>query len=531
MELNPLGLIDRAALEHLQSKTLLPGFSHWDVWLDQHAYAFTVAKMMDEDMLSTVKNALTDAIANGTDFRDFKARLQPYLMAQGWWGVQVMDDPLDGKPKAVELGSTRRLKTIFETNLATAHAAGQWARIETDAAALPYLRYNPSAAGNKRDSHKRYYGLVLPVQHPIWQQIFPPNGYGCQCSVSQLTRRQAERAGISAEPDIEMEYVENPRTGEEVEVPVDITPSFAHNHARRTQAVLDLAAQKHGTEFAAATENELAQYLAKRAGQELLSSSDNIIAEGKRLFEKHRETIITAFEQKQPHLGIAEVMRLEGVATGGEVLLKGSVQDWVDEFYEAVSLYPESWLQASNTKGVTVVEAVEFGREFHTYLSKSAHQTLLLKRPPDYDHFFDALHNKTVDVGGSLVSIDIAKPLIHRRANHVHEFAHRLQAAMPELNDLFVRLWHERTKGEAAEPLRVLTGNMRYGKNEIAKKDGFPDPYYGKMYGDESNPLPKEMMTMTFESLLGGNPARFAQLADNPDFFHFGLALLLRYKP
>ena len=47
MEVNFNSLIDRAALGYLQSKKLLPGFSHYDVWLYEHAVAFTVAKMMD----------------------------------------------------------------------------------------------------------------------------------------------------------------------------------------------------------------------------------------------------------------------------------------------------------------------------------------------------------------------------------------------------------------------------------------------------------------------------------------------------
>ena len=48
-------LPDRAALGFLQSKKLLPGFSHYDVWMQEHAVAFTVAKMMDADMLADVR--------------------------------------------------------------------------------------------------------------------------------------------------------------------------------------------------------------------------------------------------------------------------------------------------------------------------------------------------------------------------------------------------------------------------------------------------------------------------------------------
>lgn len=265
MELKPLGLIDRAALARLQSKKRLGAFSHYDVWLDQHAYAFSVAKMMDEDLLRDTQEALAAALADGTSFREFKARLKPILMAKGWWGEAVMIDPLDDEPKLVQLGSTRRLKTIFQTNIATAHAASRWQRVWAARRSMPFLRYNASHAKHKREAHQRYVGLILPVEHEIWQTIFPPNGYGCQCSVSPLTRKQAERAGgVSPEPDIDWVDVENPRTGEKVRVPRDITPSFAHNHTRRVENVLDLAAQRHGTAFANSLMQQTAEYIRER---------------------------------------------------------------------------------------------------------------------------------------------------------------------------------------------------------------------------------------------------------------------------
>ena len=251
------GLVDKAAFEHFKAKKILPGFSHYDVWLYQHSLAFTVAKMMDADMLAEVKDAIEAAQRNGTAFADFKKRLKPYLMAKGWWGEQVMTDPLDGEPKLVQLGSTRRLKTIFDTNMRTAFAAGQWQRIQANKKALPYLRYNKSASGHPRDGHKRYYGLVLPVEHDIWKVIFPPNGYGCKCSVSALTKRQAEEEGIGGEPDVEMVEFTNPRTGQKVLIPDDITPSFAHNHGDRQGAMDALFGDKHG-------EAALAEMIAER---------------------------------------------------------------------------------------------------------------------------------------------------------------------------------------------------------------------------------------------------------------------------
>ena len=277
-------LIDRAALDFLKSKKLLPGFSHYDVWLYEHAVAFTVAKMMDKDMLAETKAAVEAAIANGTGWHTFQKQLKPYLMARGWWGEAVMVDPLDGVAKTVQLGSTRRLRTIFHTNFHTAHAAGQWARVQAAKEELPYLKYLPSVAGERREAHKRYYNLILPVEHELWKQIFPPNGYGCLCGVIQLTEKQAlrERAeDIEADPaaftpeqienskkgrlndtpDIKTVEVTNPRTGQVVRIPADITPSFAHNHGDRIGALRELAAAKHGRLFAAQVARQTDAYV------------------------------------------------------------------------------------------------------------------------------------------------------------------------------------------------------------------------------------------------------------------------------
>lgn len=220
------------ALTAFKGKSLLNTYSYADVIAREHALAFTVAKMMDGDMLSETQAAITAALESGTDFRDFEKRLKPYLMSKGWWGEQVMTDPLTGERKLVQLGSTRRLRTIYHTNLHASYAAGQWQRIEETKALLPYLQYMPSVAGEPRNQHKGYYGIVRPVDDPIWQSIMPPNGYGCLCWVKQLTKGQAKRAGISDEVELEMVEVTNPRTGEMVKTPKGIDPSFDHNHDR-----------------------------------------------------------------------------------------------------------------------------------------------------------------------------------------------------------------------------------------------------------------------------------------------------------
>ncbi|MFB2539134.1 phage minor head protein [Acinetobacter sp. c3-l95] len=230
-------LPNKQAIISFQGKTLLTTQSYLDIKAYEHAIAFTVAKMADADLLQDTRNAILAAMQNGTDFREFKKQLLPLLNSQGWGNFTDDRKILN-----------RRLKIIFHTNMHSAYAAGQWQRIQQTKDMLPYLQYMPSVSVKKRDNHKAYYGLVRHVDDPIWSSIYPPNGYGCKCWVKQLTKRQAQKVGISDHVKLDMETVENPKTGEMMQTPKGVHFSFNHNHDRLA-ALLKLAEDKHGTEF------------------------------------------------------------------------------------------------------------------------------------------------------------------------------------------------------------------------------------------------------------------------------------------
>lgn len=557
-------LPDRAALGFLQNKKLLPGFSHYDVWMQEHAVAFTVAKMMDADMLADVRQMLADAIEQGTTFNDFKKQLKPYLMDKGWWGEQIMTDPEDDTAKLVQLGSTRRLRTIFHTNLATAHAAGQWARIQQNKRALPYLKYIPSYANSPRDGHKRYYNLILPVEHELWAQIMPPNGYGCLCGVRQLTRRQAMRergediarypdrftdeqkadheAGIlNDKPDVPYIDFTNPRTGEVVRVPADITPTFAHNHGDRVAALDKMMADKHGKISADELQAMRAEYLRgkmpSRIDPKIFESPSSIIDEGRRIFEKHKDLLIDARERGTPAEAILEIMKKEGVEFGGEPIIKGYKKDIIKEVQAAIeSVYPKDWIDKSNEAGAVWVGG-DNKRAFHLMPDLShpvIYERFAKNRRAGYRAFQRAFAEGEFKNGDSMLLVNTSKKLSKEWSisTHIHEYGHRLQKVMPELNEHFVALWRERTAKDDIERLADLLPGVVYDITEITKKDDFPHPYYGKVYGKSlDDPRPDEMLAMTFEALLGNKLVRFDQLANKPDFLYFGLAILTRFKP
>jgi hypothetical protein len=224
------GPVPKEAVDYFQQKGWKVGFSHLDVWKEEHAHAFTVAKAMEVDVLESIRGAVDQAIAEGRTFRDFQKTLQPELEKLGWWGKKEMVDPKTGETKLVQLGSPRRLQIIFRQNLRSAQAAGQWERIERTKDFMPYLKYELGPSRKHRDQHVQWSGLILPVDDSFWETHFPPNGWGCKCRVLPMSEDDAENeGGISKSPPIRYKKWQNPRTGEIEEVPEGITPGFDFN--------------------------------------------------------------------------------------------------------------------------------------------------------------------------------------------------------------------------------------------------------------------------------------------------------------
>jgi len=231
-ELLSADLAPAEAVRHFESKGYQVGFAWQDVWQEEHARAFTVAKAMRLDILEDIRREVDNSIRNGITFETFKANLKPVLKAKGWWGKGPMLDPVTGLTEEVQLGSNRRLKTIFDTNLRTSYAAGQWERIERVKETRPFLRYVSVQDERTRPQHRAWHGTIRRVDDPWWSSHYPPNGWNCRCSVQQLSQRDMERRGYKVTedpPSAPPVRRVNRRTGEVVEAPAGIDIGWNYN--------------------------------------------------------------------------------------------------------------------------------------------------------------------------------------------------------------------------------------------------------------------------------------------------------------
>ncbi len=133
---------EKAVEFFLGKKELQETFDWRDMLHQHHDRAFTIAKMMDLSLLGEVKQTVDRAITEGWAFERFRTELTPLLISRGWWGRQEMTDPETGETREVQLGSARRLRVIYDTNLRTSYAAGHWSRIDTNADTAPYVMYS-----------------------------------------------------------------------------------------------------------------------------------------------------------------------------------------------------------------------------------------------------------------------------------------------------------------------------------------------------------------------------------------------------
>ena len=99
----------------------------------------------------------------------------------------------------VQLGSPRRLETIYRTNLQSAYMQGRWQQMVTNAKAAPWWRYVAILDGRTRPTHKALAGRVFRYDDPLWQTHFPPCGFNCRCRAVALTDRDLARLGIQPE--------------------------------------------------------------------------------------------------------------------------------------------------------------------------------------------------------------------------------------------------------------------------------------------------------------------------------------------
>lgn len=186
----------KIAAEYLAQKTSRET-NHWyEVYEKQHDKIFTVARTAGYDVLADIRAAVQKAIDEGRTLKEFQKELRPVLEEKGWWGKAP---DVDNPKQEVQLGSVRRLETIYTTNLRTAYQAGRYQDLMDNVKYRPYWQYIAVMDDRTRKEHKELNGKVFRWDSPFWNTFFPPNGWNCRCTVKSLSQKDVDRLGLTVE--------------------------------------------------------------------------------------------------------------------------------------------------------------------------------------------------------------------------------------------------------------------------------------------------------------------------------------------
>lgn len=170
------------SIDFLRGKLDLPT-RWWDDYLGEvHAHAFTVAGATSLDVVGGLHKAVTAAIENGETITDFRKRFDAVVEETGW---------------SYRGDRGWRTRVIYDNNLRTAHQAGHWQQMQATKESHPYGLYLTVDDADVREEHQRWHYILLPLDHTWWDTHYPPNGWGCRCTVIAVSEADIESLGLT----------------------------------------------------------------------------------------------------------------------------------------------------------------------------------------------------------------------------------------------------------------------------------------------------------------------------------------------
>lgn len=204
------------AIENLKGKLPETTLAHDDLAGPVHGKVFTVAGATKADLVRDLQRSLVSALENGTTITQFRKDFDQAVQEHGW--------TYKGK-------RGWRTSVIFDTNMRSSHMAGRWAQIQAGKARRPYLQYRTAGDARVRPQHRAWNGLIYPVDDAFWQTHYPPNGWGCRCTVRAYSQADLDEKNLSVAPPFEGKTREVITRDGEIKdrVPVGIDPGWDHN--------------------------------------------------------------------------------------------------------------------------------------------------------------------------------------------------------------------------------------------------------------------------------------------------------------
>lgn len=86
-----------------------------------------------------------------------------------------------------ETYNSQYLKAEYNFAVASSQMAAKWEKFAVEGDRYN-LQYRTAYDSKVRKTHAKLHDITLPVGSPFWDEYFPPNGWGCRCTVVQVRK-------------------------------------------------------------------------------------------------------------------------------------------------------------------------------------------------------------------------------------------------------------------------------------------------------------------------------------------------------
>lgn len=85
------------------------------------------------------------------------------------------------------------LEAEYEFAVQSAQSVHQWSNLQSDTERY-HLQYRTAADDKVRESHQPLHNITLPKDDPFWSYYYPPNGWRCRCTASEVLARDYKKS-------------------------------------------------------------------------------------------------------------------------------------------------------------------------------------------------------------------------------------------------------------------------------------------------------------------------------------------------
>lgn len=177
------------AIDYFKRKKVMPSKTFYDIRDEARGAAFTVSGIYKQDVLESFRQEIEDALRVGWSQQKVVKNFKEILAGAGHR----------------ELGDSH-LEVVARTNMAMAYGVGRRKQMEETAELLPFWQYSAVNDDRTRPTHRALDGIVLPADHPFWNEHYPPWSFNCRCSVFSLPEMPEDYNREFPNPDSQISY-------------------------------------------------------------------------------------------------------------------------------------------------------------------------------------------------------------------------------------------------------------------------------------------------------------------------------------